>query len=126
MILIFLSNRPDWTYTFICIFLAYLLPSGSSEFVFCILPLFSSVKNIPRENQSIHLREETHVSQDHISSEGLTRRKKTYGGILDVSSLQMLEEKRDISCPLSYVLHNTKPVGHQVYISTLSEASMHG
>ncbi|XP_023545693.1 uncharacterized protein LOC111805058 [Cucurbita pepo subsp. pepo] len=73
----------------------------------------SCVKNIPRENQSLLSREETHLSQNHVSTEGSAKRKKRYGGILDVSSLQMLEEKRDVSCPLSYVLHNTKPVGHQ-------------
>ena len=82
-------------------------------------PCFS-LKNVLRENQFVHVREETHLSQDYISSEGRTRRKKTYGGILDVSSLQMLEEKRDIYCLLSYVLHNTKPVGHQVHISKLN------
>ena len=37
------------------------------------------------------------------------------GAVLDVNSLQRLEEKRDIFYLLSYVLHNAKPVGHQVY-----------
>lgn len=86
------------------------------------------MKNIPRENQSVHLREETHLREDHISNEGRAKRKKSYGGILDASSLQMLEEKRNVSCLLSYVLHNTKPVGHQVcvYLNVIQASSLEG
>lgn len=125
LIFLVLSNRQGWAVVcrYICMSLhvyGILLWSSSFGLFFIFYPLFSSVKNIPRENQSLLSREETHIRQDHISSEGHARRKKSYGGILDVSSLQMLQEKRSISCVLSYVLHNTKPVGHQVYISTLS------
>ncbi|EPS64424.1 hypothetical protein M569_10357 [Genlisea aurea] len=45
------------------------------------------------------------------SSEVYLRR--AYGGILDVNSLKALEEKRDIFFVLSFLIHNTKPVGHQ-------------
>lgn len=36
------------------------------------------------------------------------------GAALDVNNLQMLDEKRDIFYLLSFILQNTKPVGHQV------------
>lgn len=39
---------------------------------------------------------------------------KIHGGVLDVNSLKTLQEKRDILCALSFLIHNTKPVGHQV------------
>ncbi|XAR70821.1 hypothetical protein NMG60_11027826 [Bertholletia excelsa] len=60
-----------------------------------------------------HQRTETFLTQDQGSSENLFRRKKTYGGIIDVNSLKMLEERRNIFYPLSFIIHNTKPVGHQ-------------
>lgn len=68
-----------------------------------------------RENRWGHLKEETLLSRTHRSSESNNmRRKKIYGGSLDTNSLKMLKEKRDIFFPLSFVIHNTKPVGHQV------------
>ncbi|XP_076923792.1 uncharacterized protein LOC143586032 [Bidens hawaiensis] len=40
--------------------------------------------------------------------------KKSYGRVLDVNSLKSLKENRQIiSYPLSFIIHNTKPVGHQ-------------
>lgn len=50
--------------------------------------------------------------------ESYIRPKRAFGGIFDANSLQMLEEKRDIFYLLSFILHNTKPVGHQVSYST--------
>lgn len=43
-------------------------------------------------------------------------RRKMQGVSLDVNNLQMLDEKRDIFYLLSFILQNTKPVGHQVYL----------
>lgn len=40
--------------------------------------------------------------------------KRSKGGILDINNIQSLEEKRDFFFPFSLILHNTKPVGHQV------------
>jgi hypothetical protein len=71
-------------------------------------------KNTYRENPSSHLREETHLNQAHGSNESLMRRRRTFGSILDANSIQVLEEKREIFYLLSFILHNTKPVGHQV------------
>ncbi|KAL3330314.1 hypothetical protein AABB24_034257 [Solanum stoloniferum] len=42
-----------------------------------------------------------------------TVKQKFYGGILDIDSLKMLKEKRDLFYVLSFLIHNTKPVGHQ-------------
>nr|XP_009388553.1 PREDICTED: uncharacterized protein LOC103975341 isoform X1 [Musa acuminata subsp. malaccensis] len=40
--------------------------------------------------------------------------KRISGGVLDSSSLRMLEEKKkDLFYPFSLIVHNTKPVGHQ-------------
>ncbi|KAI3915295.1 hypothetical protein MKX01_035554 [Papaver californicum] len=49
----------------------------------------------------------------HSSSENLVTLKGTYGGILDTFSLQVLDEKKNISYLCSFILNNTKPVGHQ-------------
>ncbi|KAI3904310.1 hypothetical protein MKW92_039276 [Papaver armeniacum] len=49
----------------------------------------------------------------HSSSENLVTHKGTYGGILDTCSLHLLNEKKDISYLCSFIVNNTKPVGHQ-------------
>ncbi|CAK7353096.1 unnamed protein product [Dovyalis caffra] len=71
------------------------------------------VKNTYQENLSGRLREEMLVSQAQRSRDGYIRRKKSYGGIIDTNSLRMLEEKRDLFYLISFIVHNTKPVGHQ-------------
>ncbi|KAI3468162.1 hypothetical protein Pfo_024825 [Paulownia fortunei] len=64
----------------------------------------------------IHLKDETsnktYLGRTQRSAEGNLRR-KLYGGILDINSLKVLAEKRDIFFVLSFLIHNTKPVGHQ-------------
>ncbi|XLS67626.1 hypothetical protein HN51_018649 [Arachis hypogaea] len=56
-------------------------------------------------------------SRGHLSPRGRTEnnymRRKTHGAALSVNNLHMLDEKRDIFYLLSFILHNTKPVGHQ-------------
>lgn len=42
--------------------------------------------------------------------------KRIFGGIIQAKSLEALKEKKDISYPLSFMIYNTKPVGHQVVI----------
>ncbi|KAL9376523.1 hypothetical protein Peur_030643 [Populus x canadensis] len=66
--------------------------------------LVSGVNNTHSENPSGHWREEMLVSQAHRSS---------YGGIIVTNSLRMLKEKRDLFYLISFIVHNTKPVGHQ-------------
>lgn len=47
-------------------------------------------------------------------------RRKTSGTIINLNTLPVLEEKRDVFYLLSLILHNTKPVGHQVsYVPNL-------
>ncbi|GJN32184.1 hypothetical protein PR202_gb20668 [Eleusine coracana subsp. coracana] len=41
-------------------------------------------------------------------------RKRITGGVLDSNSLRTLKDRRDLFYPFSLILHNTKPVGHQV------------
>lgn len=73
------------------------------------------MRNTYRENPpSSHLREETPLNQAHGNNESLMRRRRIFGSILDANSVQEIEEKREIFYVLSFVLHNTKPVGHQV------------
>ncbi|KAJ6994791.1 hypothetical protein NC653_017555 [Populus alba x Populus x berolinensis] len=80
-------------------------------------------KNTNQENPSGHWREEVFVSQAHRNRDSYMRRKRIYGGIIDTNSLRMLEEKRDLFYLISFIVHNTKPVGHQdlvgLVISTL-------
>ncbi|KAI3454112.1 hypothetical protein Pfo_010775 [Paulownia fortunei] len=61
---------------------------------------------------STYLKDETHLGQSQRSTERKLRQ-NIYGGILDINSLKVLEEKKDISFALSFLIHNTKPVGHQ-------------
>lgn len=42
-------------------------------------------------------------------------RKKITGGVIDSNSLRTLKDRRDLFYPFSLILHNTKPVGHQVF-----------
>ncbi|MBA0777727.1 hypothetical protein Gotri_005708 [Gossypium trilobum] len=74
---------------------------------------FSRVKTTDVPNESGSPREDVPLTQGHRSSEGFARRKRSYRGLIDANSLQKLEEKRDIFYLLSFILHNTKPGGHQ-------------
>jgi hypothetical protein len=47
-------------------------------------------------------------------------RKRITGGILDSNTLRTLKDRRDLLYPFSLILHNTKPVGHQVFYATTS------
>ncbi|XVF89135.1 hypothetical protein PTKIN_Ptkin19aG0106100 [Pterospermum kingtungense] len=75
--------------------------------------LLSSVKTTYMQNQSSYPREDARLNQGLPTREGFARRKRSYRGLIDTNSLQMLEEKRDMFYLLSFILHNTKPVGHQ-------------
>lgn len=47
-------------------------------------------------------------------AEAVLRRKRVNGSIIDRHNVHTLDDKKDIFYPLSFVMHNTKPVGHQV------------
>ncbi|XP_047328542.1 uncharacterized protein LOC124931992 [Impatiens glandulifera] len=59
-----------------------------------------------------HLRDDF-LGLNQRSSESLLGRSKKYVGILDIENLKMVKEKMNVYYPLSYILHNTRPVGHQ-------------
>ncbi|KAF6164272.1 hypothetical protein GIB67_010242 [Kingdonia uniflora] len=42
-----------------------------------------------------------------------TMTRRICGGVLDTCVLRTLKEKNDIFYPFSYIIHNTRPVGHQ-------------
>ncbi|CAI0409097.1 unnamed protein product [Linum tenue] len=56
---------------------------------------------------------QTLFTQPNRSSESNARQRKSHGGVIDVDSLKTLEEKRDIFYLLSFIVYNTKPIGHQ-------------
>ncbi|XP_006655064.3 uncharacterized protein LOC102713187 [Oryza brachyantha] len=49
----------------------------------------------------------------HSRNNDAVMRKRITGRVLDIDNLRMLKDKRDLFYPLSLILHNTKPVGHQ-------------
>lgn len=52
---------------------------------------------------------------DHMkTNEHLTTHKRLFGGLLHSQNLRTLKEKKTICYPLSFIVYNTKPVGHQV------------
>ncbi|KAH9762728.1 Ephrin type-B receptor [Citrus sinensis] len=52
-------------------------------------------------------------------NEHLMTRRRIFGGILDAKSLQSLKTKRAICYPFSFIVHNSKPVGHQDLVGLL-------
>ncbi|KAM0968498.1 hypothetical protein TB2_016507 [Malus domestica] len=74
-----------------------------------VFPLTFSANYI--EDSSGHLRQSL-LNQSH-RSENFMRPKRACGGIIDANNIQKVEEKRDMFYLLSFILHNTKPVGHQ-------------
>ncbi|XP_044471176.1 uncharacterized protein LOC123200112 isoform X2 [Mangifera indica] len=72
-----------------------------------------NVKSIRGENPSGLLRDDMLLSQAQRNCESYKKQKRGYGGIIDTNSLHILEEKRDLFYFLSFIVHNTKPVGHQ-------------
>ncbi|KDO55898.1 uncharacterized protein LOC102608613 isoform X1 [Citrus sinensis] len=69
----------------------------------------SSLLRIHREDAVHYLRVNEHL---------MTRR-RIFGGILDAKSLQSLKTKRAICYPFSFIVHNSKPVGHQDLVGLL-------
>ncbi|XP_023635914.1 uncharacterized protein LOC17881056 isoform X2 [Capsella rubella] len=72
-----------------------------------------SVKGTYKEESSTHLGESLLSSPTHRNSDYSTIRKRNYGEIITLDSLQSLKERRCIYFLLSFIVHNTKPVGHQ-------------
>jgi hypothetical protein len=55
---------------------------------------------------------DTQLSQSRIKD--ALMRKRITGGVLNSNSLRTLKDRRDLFYPFSHILHNSKPVGHQV------------
>jgi len=53
-------------------------------------------------------------SQPCLENKEAVLLKKISGCVLDSYSLRMLEDRKDILSPFSLIVHNSKPVGHQV------------
>ena len=53
------------------------------------------------------------LDHSRVSEHSMTC-KRTFGGILHAKSLRMLKERKAICYPFFFIVHNTKPVGHQV------------
>ena len=57
----------------------------------------------------------TDIQQGQARVKDALMRKRITGGVLDSNSLRTLKDRRDLFYPFSLILHNTKPVGHQVF-----------
>ncbi|KAK1550951.1 hypothetical protein Q3G72_027486 [Acer saccharum] len=76
--------------------------------------------SFPSEQQSCLHRVHREDAQDNMRvSEHLLTRKRTFGGILHARSLRTLKTRRSICYPLSFLIHNSKPVGHQDLVGLL-------
>ncbi|KAJ9555936.1 hypothetical protein OSB04_010550 [Centaurea solstitialis] len=66
------------------------------------------------QEDPVHDSKELEASnQIHGGADDNMTQKKSYGRVLDINSLRTLKEKRDVFFPLTFILHNAKPVGHQ-------------
>ncbi|OIV96634.1 hypothetical protein TanjilG_28491 [Lupinus angustifolius] len=72
----------------------------------------SRVQSVKKEHPSGLPRSTAHVSPPGRIEDNYMRQ-RMQGAALDINNVQMLDEKRDIFYLLSFILHNTKPVGHQ-------------
>jgi len=57
----------------------------------------------------------TDTQQGQARVKDALMRKRITGGVLDSNSLRTLKDRRDLFYPFSLILHNMKPVGHQVF-----------
>lgn len=80
-------------------------------FVFCPSDRHISLITSSNRNQNTYA-----DSQMGHSRTNDALRKRITGTILNVDNLRMLNDRRNLFYPLSLILHNTKPVGHQVII----------
>lgn len=77
--------------------------------------MVSRVQGVKKEHPFGFARSRAHLSPGGRTDDNYMRR-QIHGAALDVNNLQMLDEKRDIFYLLSFILQNTKPVGHQVFL----------
>lgn len=58
---------------------------------------------------------ENSTNQLRVSKPLLVHKKMT-GGTIQAKNLEMVKEKKTMGYPFSFVLYNTKPVAHQVFL----------
>lgn len=94
-------------------FLAHITVLLICKLILCFFELSYSFMNSVKVDDHAQM---ALIDHSYRNSESFSGQKRPYGGILDANNLRMLEEKRDIFFLLSFILHNTKPVGHQVFL----------
>jgi len=80
-------------------------------FVFC--PSDRHISLITSSNRNQNMYADSQLGHSRTND---ALRKRITGTILNVDNLRMLNDRRNLFYPLSLILHNTKPVGHQVTI----------
>ncbi|XP_057969132.1 uncharacterized protein LOC131158347 [Malania oleifera] len=111
--------------------LAWFQPSACGYCQFGLLVSSIEVEHVPPTvgdlDGSLLFEQQSCLSSTHMRravdnlkvSEHLTTHKRLFGGILHAKSLQKLGERKSICYPFSYIVHNTKPVGHQDLVGLL-------
>ncbi|KAI3792745.1 hypothetical protein L2E82_06633 [Cichorium intybus] len=76
---------------------------------------FGLVVSVDSNDNSNHtIQEDLILDSGEIKADDNLKQKKSNGRVLDVNSLKTLNEKREILLlPISFIIYNTKPVGHQ-------------
>ncbi|KVH89933.1 hypothetical protein Ccrd_008071 [Cynara cardunculus var. scolymus] len=83
--------------------------------------LASNDVNVFQEDPIHDSKELKASNQIHGGADDNLTQKKSYGRVLDINSLKTLKEKRDVFFPFTFIVHNTKPVGHQLYSFSLAD-----
>ncbi|XP_071701342.1 uncharacterized protein [Rutidosis leptorrhynchoides] len=102
--------------------LALFQATNGNSFQYGLLVSSVRVDGTIRSNNDITFQEDsTHDSREQkdsnqvhvVANDNNMTQKKSYIMVLDINSLKALKENRDVFFPLSFIIHNTKPVGHQ-------------
>ncbi|KAG0456405.1 hypothetical protein HPP92_024193 [Vanilla planifolia] len=72
--------------------------------------------SVPRSTKvdALRIQRSNDVEESNLRNrEAVMRRDRINGGIIDSRTLHTLDDKKDICYPSSFVMRNTKPIGHQ-------------
>ncbi|KAG0456392.1 hypothetical protein HPP92_024180 [Vanilla planifolia] len=73
--------------------------------------------SVPRSTKvdALRIQRSNDVEESNLRNrEAVMRRDRINGGIIDSRTLHTLDDKKDICYPSSFVMRNTKPIGHQI------------
>ncbi|KAL6897842.1 hypothetical protein ACP4OV_006801 [Aristida adscensionis] len=103
--------NPELNMYRVCINLAWFQATalGYCQFGLVLRAVGGSVDDQHPLNQNIS----ADSQPDHSRNNDSIMRTRLTGTILDVDNLRVLKDSRDLFYPLSLILHNTKPAGHQ-------------